>query len=47
MGSFGGFYKGDKKKPKQNKRSKGQQMNVSDKPVFSLPKLVEKKKRDY
>lgn len=43
MGSFGGFYKGDKKKPKQ-KNKKGE-MSMSSAPVFVMPKQVEKKKK--
>lgn len=44
MGSFGGFYKGDKKKPKQNKK-KDIGMSAANKPVFVLPKMHEKKKK--
>lgn len=43
MGSFGGFYKGDKKKPKQNKK-KGD-MSSSNAPIFVMPRMVEKKKK--
>jgi hypothetical protein len=43
MGSFGGFYKGDKKKPKQNKKQGS--MNSSNAPVFVMPGMVEKKKK--
>ncbi len=46
MGSFGGFYKGEKKKPKQ-KEKKGGAPVVANKPVFVLPKVVEKKKKEY
>lgn len=45
MGSFGGFYKGEKKKPKQNK--KGNAQIVANKPVFVLPKKIEKQKKDW
>ena len=45
MGSFGGFYKGEKKKPKQ-KDKKGNGMIVANKPVFTLPKMVEKKRKE-
>jgi hypothetical protein len=45
MASFGGFYKGEKKKKKKD--IKGNNQSFSDKPVFSLPKIVEKKKKDY
>lgn len=46
MGSFGGFYKGDKKKKKKQAGS-GQQAATSgpSKPVFVAPKVVEKKKK--
>lgn len=45
MGKFGGFYKGEKKKQKA-KTSKGLG-SPSTAPVFSLPKLIEKKKDKY
>ena len=45
MGSFGGFYKGDKKKPKKDKQ--GNKISVGDAPVFSMPEIISKKKRDY
>ncbi len=45
MGSFGGFYKGEKKKPKQKDKSGGQ--TVSSSPIFVLPKRHEKKKKEY
>ena len=45
MGSFGSFYKGDKKKRKQ-KDKKGNAPIVANKPVFALPKMIEKKKRE-
>ena len=44
MGSFGGFYKGEKKKPKQ-KDKKGNAPLTSSKPVFELPKMIEKKRK--
>ncbi len=44
MGSFGGFYKGEKKKAKKEKEGKG---SYSTAPVFTLPKLIEKKKKNY
>ena len=44
MGNFGGFYKGDKKKQKQNK-NKASVGNVSNAPVFVMPKMLEKKKK--
>lgn len=45
MASFGGFYKGEKKKPKQQNK-KGNAPVVANKPVFVLPKVVEKKRRE-
>ena len=44
MGSFGGFYKGDKKKKK--KGSDTAKPQGSSAPVFVMPKLVEKKKKN-
>jgi hypothetical protein len=42
MGQFGGFYKGDKKKPKKDKDKKiGASYNA---PVFTMPEIVSKKK---
>lgn len=42
MGSFGGFYKGEKKKTKKGKESKkGPGLNA---PTFVLPEIVTKKK---
>lgn len=43
MGSFGGFYKGEKKKPKKGKEPQGQSAGA---PVFSLPEIISKKKKD-
>jgi hypothetical protein len=40
MGSFGGFYKGDKKKPKKDKQAK----YVGDAQVITMPELISKKK---
>lgn len=48
MGSFGGFYKGEKKKKK-----KDQSKNISASsigmgaPTFSMPEIISKKRRDY
>jgi hypothetical protein len=44
MGSFGGFYKGEKKKQKQNKK-KGVDGTMSNAPIFVMPKVFEKKKK--
>lgn len=43
MGSFGGFYKGEKKKQKKGKEGKG---SISSAPIFTLPELVTKKKKN-
>lgn len=43
MGSFGGFYKGEKKKQKKDKQSKS---IFSDKPTFSMPEIISKKKQE-
>jgi hypothetical protein len=40
MGSFGGYYKGDKKKPKKDKQPR----DVGGAPVFTMPELISKKK---
>jgi hypothetical protein len=45
MGSFGGFYKGEKKKPKKDKA--GKEITVGGAPVFQMPEIVSKKKKDY
>lgn len=44
MGSFGGYYKGDKKKPKKGNESKN-----SGKDLYSIqmPELISKKRKDY
>lgn len=46
MGSFGGFYKGEKKKKK-----KGSIKNVSSitlgAPTISMPEIISKKRKDY
>jgi len=42
MGSFGGFYKGEKKKSKKKSAK-----NISfSSPTFNLPEIVGKKSRD-
>lgn len=46
MASFGGFYKGEKKKKKKDAKGGNGGSVFSDKPVFSLPKMVEKKRRE-
>lgn len=42
MGSFGGFYKGEKKKKKKGEQPKS--VGGSNVSVFTLPKIVSKKK---
>jgi len=44
MGSFGGYYKGDKKKPKKDKEAKA---GFGSTPVFTMPEIITKKKKDY
>jgi hypothetical protein len=44
MGSFGGFYKGEKKKSKKGKDNKP--VTGLNAPVFTLPELVAKKKKE-
>lgn len=44
MGSFGGFYKGEKKKPKKDKDERA--VSISTAPVFTLPKKIEKKRKE-
>lgn len=44
MGSFGGFYKGDKKKQKKDSKPKN---GISNPSVFVMPELISKKKKDY
>lgn len=42
MGSFGGYYKGEKKKQKKGKEGK---YTASNTPTFTLPQIVQKKKK--
>lgn len=44
MGSFGGFYKGDKKKPKKDKQVKNSSASFGDTSVFTMPEIISKKK---
>jgi hypothetical protein len=46
MGSFGGFYKGDKKKQKKETQVKNNN-SYGSAPVFTMPELIAKKKKDY
>jgi hypothetical protein len=43
MGSFGGFYKGEKKKSKKDKEVK----QISTREPLVMPELIEKKKKDW
>ena len=45
MGSFGGFYKGEKKKSKQN--SKNNKQPGLNAPTFVMPEIISKKKKDF
>lgn len=45
MGSFGGFYKGDKKKPKKDKQVKSSSGSFGDTSVFTMPEIISKKKK--
>ena len=48
MGSFGGFYKGDKKKQKKETQVKNtNNSSYGSAPVFTMPELIAKKKKDY
>ena len=44
---MGGFYKGEKKKKKKDLKSISSASISMGAPTFSLPKIIEKKKRDF
>jgi len=44
MANYGGYYKGEKKKSKQNKKKS---QSFSNAPIFTLPKIIEKKSKSY
>jgi hypothetical protein len=45
MGQFGGFYKGEKRKPKKEKsESKAKKINLSPQTTFTLPVILQKGK---
>ncbi len=46
-GGMGGFYKGEKKKKKKDLKSISSVPMGMDAPAFSLPKIIEKGKREY
>lgn len=45
MGSFGGFYKGDKKKQKKESKAKGVTTSFGV-PSFVVPEIISKKKKE-
>ena len=45
MGSFGGFYKGEKKKKGKDASKNSFSVGGLGAPTFSLPKLISKKKK--
>lgn len=45
MAGFGGFYKGEKKKPKKGKEVKN--VSFGNSPIFVLPEVISKKKDKY
>ena len=47
MAGLGGFYKGEKKKKKKDSKSIFSTSVGMGAPTFSLPKIIEKKKRDF
>jgi len=47
MAGMGGFYQGEKKKKKKDTKSISSAFTGMGAPTFTLPKLVEKKKRDF
>lgn len=46
MGSFGGYYKGDKKKPKKEGKNKSISFGVVNPTAFSMPEIFSKKKKE-
>lgn len=46
MGSFGGYYKGDKKKSKKDNKVKNQSFGITP-PTYVMPEIISKKKKDY
>lgn len=42
----GGFFKGEKKKQKKDKERKGSAMITGSAPVFTLPKVITKKRNE-
>lgn len=44
---MGGFYKGEKKKKKKDAKNISSEAFGMGAPTFSMPKLIEKKKKDF
>jgi len=44
--AHGGFFKGEKKKQKKEKERKGSGVITSSAPVFTLPKIITKKRNE-
>ena len=47
MAGLGGFYKGEKKKKKKDSKNLSSFSTGMGAPTFSLPKIIDKKKRDF
>lgn len=47
MAGLGGFYKGEKKKKKKDSKNISSMSWGMDASSFSLPKIIEKKKKDF
>jgi len=47
MGGLGGFYKGEKKKKKKDSKNISAISIGIGAPTFSMPKLIEKKKKNF
>jgi len=47
MGSFGGFYKGEKKKKKKKGSDKDTSSSGLGAPIFAMPKIISKKQKNY
>ncbi len=46
-GGMGGFYKGEKKKKKKDSKNISSMPMGMGAPTFSMPKLIEKKRKDF
>lgn len=47
-GGLGGFYKGEKKKKKKDSKNiSSVSSGMMGAPTFSMPKIIEKKKREF